>query len=77
MKAYPKGKRVVDVSTFDEFLKSDCHLVLLIVDSVYVTIYCKDKDQIESLYNNAVNKKYEKVEYVTEDNDFRTGLSVW
>ncbi|MUT67964.1 DUF2691 family protein [Paenibacillus sp. NEAU-GSW1] len=77
IKAYPKGKIVEDISTFDEFLKSDCQLVLLVVDSAYVTIYCKDKIQIDALYKNAVNKGYEKVEYVTDDNDFRTRLSVW
>lgn len=77
IKAYPKGKVVEDISTFNDFLKSDCQLVLLVVDSAYVTIYCKDKNHIEELHKNAVNKGYDKVEYVTDDNDFRTRLSVW
>ncbi|MEO3946169.1 DUF2691 family protein [Gorillibacterium sp. CAU 1737] len=77
LRAFPKGKCVVDVVTYEEFLKSDCELVLLVIDSSYVTIYCKDKDQLDDLYKNAFNKEYEYIDYITDDNDFRTKLSVW
>ncbi|CAN7313634.1 DUF2691 family protein [Paenibacillus sp. LjRoot56] len=77
VKAYPKEKIVKDIKTYEEFLNSDCQLVLLIVDSTYVSIYCKDKDLIESLYHNAKINGYENVDFVTDENDGRTRLSVW
>lgn len=77
VKAYPKEKNVIDIKTYEEFLNSDCQLVLLIVDSAYVTIYCKDKDLLERLHHNAKLNSYENVQFVTDENDGRTRLSVW
>jgi len=76
-KAYLKGEIIKDVLTYEEFLNSQCQLVLLLVDSLYVTIYCKDEKILNDLYLNGVRKGYENVEYITDENDFRTSLSVW
>lgn len=77
IKAFTKEKSIVDVSTFNEFLKSDCQIVLLIIDSVYVSIYCKDKEKLEDLNLNAIKNGYGKIQFITDENDFRTRLSVW
>ncbi|EEL70036.1 hypothetical protein bcere0026_28510 [Bacillus mycoides] len=76
LKAYPKGEEVVDIETYEEFKESKCELVLLVADSTYVTVYAKDQKEIKSLYENAQNQGY-YVEYVTDENDGRTRLSVW
>lgn len=76
-KAFPKGTDVVDVLTYEEFIKSDCQLVLLVVDCEFSTIYCKDQAKLEDLYQNALLNGYDDVQYITNENDFRTGLSVW
>ncbi|WP_235852134.1 DUF2691 family protein [Niallia nealsonii] len=52
LQAYSQGK-MVEIDTYEGFMKRDCKLILLIVDSYYTTIYCKDKDKLEPLY-----KKY-------------------
>ncbi|MFE4760411.1 DUF2691 family protein [Bacillus mycoides] len=76
LKAYPKGEEIVDIETYEEFKESKCELVLLVADSTYVTVYAKDQKEIKSLYENAQNQGY-YVEYVTDENDGRTRLSVW
>jgi hypothetical protein len=76
-KAFPKEKEIINVQTYEEFLNSDCQLVLLVVDCVYATIYCKDQGKLEALCHNAIRNGYEDVEYITHENDFRTRLSVW
>ncbi|TMV43302.1 DUF2691 family protein [Paenibacillus mesophilus] len=75
--AYPKDESIEDVLTYEEFLKSQCQLVLIVIDSSYLTVYCKDNKMIDDLYLNAIRKGFEKVEYITDENDFRTRLSVW
>jgi len=75
LKAYPKGEEVVDIETYEEFKESKCELVLLVADCTYVTIYAKDQKKIELMYENARNQGYD-VEYVTDENDGRTRLSV-
>lgn len=76
-KAFPQKKDVIDVQTYEEFLNSDCLLVLLVVDCEYATVYCKDQSKLEGLYHNAIRNGYEDVQYITNENDFRTRLSVW
>jgi hypothetical protein len=77
LKAFPKEKNVIDIDTYEGFFNSDCQFVLLVVDSIYVTIYCKDKDILESLYHNAKINGYDDVQFIAEENDGRTRLSVW
>ncbi|WP_426452917.1 DUF2691 family protein [Paenibacillus sp. S-38] len=77
LKAFPKGKAISTFCTFEEFMKSECALIFLIVDSIYAAVYCKDQVQLERLYENARFNGVESLAYITEDNDHRTGLSVW
>lgn len=75
LKAYPKGEEVVDIETYEEFKESKCELVLLVADCTYVTVYAKDQEAIELMYENAIDQGF-YVEYVTDENDGRTCLSV-
>jgi len=63
--------------TYEEFAESDCQLVLLIVDTIYTTIYCKDQQMLHALYENARSFGFHDLEYLNEQNDSRTRLSVW
>lgn len=76
LQGFPKNK-VNRVDTFEEFMSSDCHLVLLVVDCIYVTIYCKNQETIELLYKNAITWAFEDIDYITNENDARARLSVW
>ncbi len=63
--------------TYKEFMASDCQLILLLADSIYTTIYCKDQQMLHSLYENARNLGFQKLVYLSEQNDSRNRLSVW
>lgn len=76
LKAFPYGKMVNQVNTYEEFADSDCELVLLIADNSYVSIYCKNKNIIEKLYFNALQNDFEDVQFITDENDTRTSLTV-
>ncbi|MFC9418179.1 DUF2691 family protein [Bacillus mobilis] len=76
LKAYPKGEVLEEIETYEEFKESKCELVLLVADCTYVTIYAKDQKAIELMYENARNQGF-YVEYVRDENDGRTRLSVW
>ncbi|MDA1679093.1 DUF2691 family protein [Bacillus cereus group sp. TH152-1LC] len=76
LKAYPKGEVLEEIETYEEFKESKCELVLLVADCTYVTIYAKDQKAIELMYENTRNQGF-YVEYVTDENDGRTRLSVW
>ncbi|WP_338777763.1 DUF2691 family protein [Metabacillus sp. FJAT-52054] len=77
LQAFPKGESSLRVETYEEFVNSNCQLVLLVFDSVYVEIYCKDNIRLESLYQNAKLRCFNNLHYITDKNDIRTRLSVW
>jgi Protein of unknown function (DUF2691). len=77
LQAFPVHSEVIAIRTYEEFLDSDCRFLLLIIDSVYVAMYGKDDTMLAALYHNAMNHGYENVQYITDDNDCRTKLSVW
>ena len=75
LKAYPKGEIAIDIETYEEFKGSKCEVVVLAVDAQYIQIYAKNQKAIELMYENAQNQGF-YVEYVTDENDGRTRLSV-
>ncbi|MED1114622.1 DUF2691 family protein [Bacillus paramycoides] len=76
LKAYPKGEVLGEIETYEEFKESMCEVVVLVADGDYIQIYAKDQEVIEMMYENALNQGL-YVEYITDENDGRTRLSVW
>ncbi|MGG3518626.1 DUF2691 family protein [Bacillus pseudomycoides] len=76
LQAYPKGK-VSEIETYEEFVESECELVLFVVDSCYTVIYCKDKEKLELLYKNAEVFGFENIQFITDENDTRTRITAW
>ncbi|MDL9996022.1 DUF2691 family protein [Bacillus stercoris] len=75
LKAFPHGKTVNQVIHMKSLL-TVIAFVLLIADNSYVSIYCKNKNTIEKLYFNALHNDFEDVQFITDENDTRTGLTV-
>jgi len=74
LKGFTEETDVREIENYQEFLKSKCQLVLLVVDSSWVYIYSKDQDTIKQLYSNAVAAKYNNIDYLTDENDSLTTL---
>lgn len=77
--AYPtnvkSGTKSLDVSTYEDFVKSKAEIVILNWDVYYFDIYCKSVELINELALNAEQNglKYELI----DENDSRTRLDVW
>jgi hypothetical protein len=65
---YSNSKIKKKIKTYLDFMHSECEIFILLVDSVYVEIYCKNLPLVESLYSNAKKKKFENLEYIDENN---------
>lgn len=76
LQAYPK-ENLSEIKTYEEFMNSDCELVVNVVDSSYTDIYCKDKRILEKFYRQFQENGYEKINYITDENDTRTCLVAW
>lgn len=56
------------IKTYNDFKKSNCNLIILVTDNIFVSIYAKSENVIEKIKINAILNKYEKIEYITEQN---------
>lgn len=74
LKAFSKTSNVGDITTYQEFIGSDCQFVILIVDCSYVTLYAKDQNTVKHLFLKAIANGYENTEYIADENDGRTTL---
>lgn len=76
IKAYLPDSIPNDIQNYQEFIKSECQLVLLCADVFFYEIYAKDNSIIQIIKNNAVQNMFDDVEYITKENDERTKFSV-
>ncbi|MGG1663394.1 DUF2691 family protein [Brevibacillus sp. NRS-1366] len=77
LKGFPKGKRISIIETYEDYFQSDCEIVLLITDSIYVSVYSKDLLLLDLLHSNAISKGFQSVRYITDENDTRTEMVAW
>lgn len=74
LQAYKGGYTFSNCHTYEDFLVSDCELLMTICDVREIAIYAKDQEVIDRLYKNAMLNDYNDVRIVTDENDRRTGL---
>lgn len=76
VQAYLKKGNFNNIHTFQEFLQSECQILLLIYDCNFVEIYVKDSVALNDLYNNAMKNGYKKIRYITDENDSRIKMDI-
>ena len=77
LKAFPKTDDPIEINTYSDFLTSECELSLLVIDTSYVAIYCKDAKIAHKIHTHAQALNYSNIRYITDENDFRTKLTIY
>lgn len=62
-----------ETNTYEKFSKSKSEILLIISDSIFVDIYCKNLNNLEQLFK--INFKRECLEYICEIDD-RISMSI-
>ena len=76
LQAFIGPHNLCSIHTFEEFRCSECQLLLLLWDCCFVSIFVKDQNVSESIYQYMVYNGYRDVEYITNENDRRTKLDI-
>lgn len=59
LKAYKTAsKNYKNIEKFEDFIKSDCEIVILCTDSIYLEVYCKDAYMLKKIIDNCIVNKY-------------------
>lgn len=60
---YKKDSIINEIKTINDFYKSDCELILLVTDNIYVEVYSKNEDYLSIIKNNLLKAGITKWEY--------------
>lgn len=69
LQAFHHKNKVEIIETYDSFLKSDCQLILLVTDCIYVNVYVKSSVILEQIKQNAKKRNFQNIQYITHEND--------
>ncbi len=69
----PYNKEIIN---YNDFLESPYQIIFLCSDTIYYEIYSKEIKFIEKVKANAVKNNFLNIEYITDENDGRTSMSV-
>ncbi len=75
LQVYLNGSKISHIETYDDFVNSDCELILLFNDNEFIEIYMKENELKEKILQNLSSKGI-LYEIKTRENDGRTIMMV-
>lgn len=76
LQAYANEEKFEDIHTYEDFLRSNCILLLLIYDCENVEVFTKDDNLTETIMKNAQRNGFLEIELITCENDGRVKMDV-
>ena len=69
IKAYPPGAESTRtyIKTYDEFIDSDCQIILHYYDTLFIRLFCKDEKVAEAVLDNCKEFGFDNVEVLTPE----------
>lgn len=66
-----KSRNFKIIHNYQEFIESDCEILIVIVDSTFVDIYAKENSILKELERNAIRNNFKNIKYIYDDNSKR------
>lgn len=76
LQCFPKGAAICDISTYTDFLSSDCDFLFLVCDCYYIEIYSKESSWLQKILENIQGIEEIKVSIKTDETDGRVRMYV-
>ena len=77
IKAYPLDEEHIEINTLEDFLESNCEMVLLCTDSTYIEFYCKSREILDRINNNCKSDNFLNVEFKSLNDISGRKLIAW
>ncbi len=77
IKAYPLGSERSEIKTYNDFVESNCEVILLCTDSMFIEFYSKKRNVLDRVYNNCIGENFEKVAYLTTEDASGRSFVAW
>ncbi|MFD3158365.1 DUF2691 family protein [Haloimpatiens sp. FM7330] len=76
IKAFNNKTQIINIDTYDDFVKSDCEIALFCTDTVYIELYCKNKNILDGIIKNCTRFNFHGLKILTQGKDNRTRFSI-
>lgn len=76
LQSFPRNAQIVEITTYDVFLQSDCNFLMLIYDHCYIDIYGKVDHWLLQVAENAKSEGAINITVKTNETDGRYFLDV-
>lgn len=74
---YQNKNNFNNITSYTDFLKSDCEIIIIVVDSIYIDIFIKNLEVLQLIKKNVYDNKYSNVKILYNLNDtFRAFKSI-
>lgn len=70
IECYP-NYNFTNIYNYQDFINSDCYLLIIIVDNIFVDIYAKSKEIINKLKENAIKHNFNDIKIISDLQDKR------
>lgn len=67
LRAFNKTENIIPVENYQEFLDSDCQIILGVYDSSHVMLWFKNISLTSMMFNYIQEKGFDNLKYITED----------
>lgn len=64
LQIYKENIKYKIINNYDDFINSDCELIIFINDCQYAQIYCKDSELFKQIYDNLKNNKFSDINII-------------
>jgi len=71
------SKKEYQINNYDDFLKSNCELILFITDSEFVDIYSKNENYIKTINQNAIVNDFQEIKILYKNDIIRDEFSAF
>jgi len=76
MHYYSIQSEVSAIDTYEDYVNSNCEMIVIIFDSAYLEVYCKNTQLLRHIYKVACGLSSVSVKRKYEDTDERTGMYI-
>ena len=76
LQAYQCGSIPKQIESYQDFLSSQCRMIILAYDGVYLEVYAKENQWLDQLLHNAASIELEHLSIKTPNTDIRKGMYV-
>jgi len=77
IKLYKNKIDTYQINTYTDFMNSNCLMIILVTDNVFVDIYCKDKKILETIVQNLEQNQIPIIKIIDKENDTRKVMSAY